>query len=110
MGVKRFGQGLTPRGRVIARSKKAPHPPRANTASLSKKDICLYKDTIPHSGGLFQPQVKILDRFALTIYPYALEGHFCTSLSPRRFAFAVKDAEISFDFLVPGFVIVPTVL
>lgn len=32
------------------------------------------------------------------------------SFFPRRFAFAVKDDEIPFEFLVPGFVIVPTIL
>ena len=39
-----------------------------------------------------------------------LEGHLCISLSPKRFVFAIKFDEISFDLLVPGLAIVPTIL
>ncbi|MHB9097751.1 MAG: hypothetical protein ACYC5X_08005, partial [Syntrophales bacterium] len=59
---------------ALARPKKGFHPTRPETTFLLKKDIFLYNDPPPDSGGLVQLQDKIVDRFALTIYPYSFGG------------------------------------
>ncbi len=56
----------------IARPKESRLPLRAQTASHSQIDISIYKGRRLNSDGLVQRQDKIVDRFALTIYPYSL--------------------------------------
>ena len=41
-----------------------------------QKKIFAYTKTLSDSGGLVQPQDKIVARFALTIYPYSLATLF----------------------------------
>ncbi len=44
------------------------------------------------------------------VIAYFLESYLCMSFFPNRCAFPANKGEISFDFLVPGFVIFPTML
>ena len=85
----------------LARLEECARPIQPFTASHSKKDICLYKDPAPHAG-LVQLQDKIVDRFALTIYPYSL-AHLISDLLISYKTLPFRGRSIGQDYLVyPG--------
>ena len=57
----------------LARPEKSFHPVKIQTTLHLKKISAYIKEHPSDSAGLVQPQDKVVDRFALTIYPYSFD-------------------------------------